>query len=85
MPVRSRAVRTTGPASTNLKKSPKLDDATNASWAKLDNQLIAGDAAAAPYLNEEGTDFFSPQMNLTGGCYINHVLYNWDFAAACKK
>jgi len=67
-----------------LKKQPSLNDATNASWAALDRKLIVDDAAAAPYLNEEGTDFFSPEMNLQS-CYINHVLYNWDFAAACKK
>jgi len=60
-----------------------LNASTNAQWAKVDNLLIAKYATAAPYLNRVGTDFFSPQIDL--GCYVNHVLNQFDFAVICKK
>jgi ABC-type oligopeptide transport system substrate-binding subunit len=65
-----------------LKQEP-LNDQTNAQWAKVDNLLIAKHAAAAPYLNRVATDFFSKQVDL--GCYINHVLNQFDFSTICMK
>lgn len=57
---------------------------TNAAgWAKIDKELVVKDAAAVPYLNHVGTDFFGPKVNT--GCYINHVLYQFDFSTICMK
>ena len=29
-------------------------------------------------------DFFAGRMDITSpGCYVSHVLYNWDFAQSC--
>ena len=35
--------------------------------------------------NQHHTDFFSTRMDLSGGCYVWHLLYNWDFAQSCVK
>ena len=35
----------------------------------------------APFLNQEGTDFFSERVRL--GCYVNNVLYEFDYASIC--
>jgi peptide/nickel transport system substrate-binding protein len=65
-----------------LKKQPKLTDQVNAQWAQLDAQVIK-DAAWAPYVNRQFTDFFG--ANIDTSCYINHVLYQFDFSRICMK
>jgi peptide/nickel transport system substrate-binding protein len=65
-----------------LKKEPKLTDQVNQQWAQLDAQVIK-DAAWAPYVNRQFTDFFS--KNIDTSCYINHVLYQFDFSRICMK
>ena len=40
-------------------------------------------AAWAPYVNRQFTDFFG--KNVDTGCYINHVLYQFDFSRICMK
>ena len=37
----------------------------------------------APYLNVQYVDTFNKDINLS--CYVNHVLYEFDFATICKK
>jgi hypothetical protein len=37
----------------------------------------------APFMNRQFTDFFNSDMDLS--CYVNHVLYQFDFALICKK
>jgi hypothetical protein len=37
----------------------------------------------APFLNQEETDFFSGRVDL--GCYVNNVLYEFDYASICVK
>ena len=66
----------------SLKKEPTLSDAVNARWATLD-ETIMKDAAWAPYANRQFTDFFSTKVDTS--CYINHVLYQFDFSRICMK
>jgi peptide/nickel transport system substrate-binding protein len=65
-----------------LKKEPELTDEVNQRWAALDEKIIR-DAGWAPYANRQFTDFFSTEIDTS--CYINHVLYQFDFSRICKK
>ena len=65
-----------------LKKQPKLDDQINSQWAAVD-QMVMQKAAWAPYVNRQFTDFFSSKVDTS--CYINHVLYQFDFSRICMK
>jgi peptide/nickel transport system substrate-binding protein len=65
-----------------LKKEPSLNSAVNADWAAVD-KMVAQQAAWAPFMNRQFTDFFNEGMDLS--CYVNHVLYQFDFASICKK
>jgi peptide/nickel transport system substrate-binding protein len=56
--------------------TPKVDN----SWARLDRKVM-GLAPWAPFLNQEGTDFFSTRVDLH--CYVNNVLYEFDYASIC--
>ena len=42
-------------------------------------------AGAAPYANRVFTDFFGPKVDASSKCYVNHVLYQWDFSTICMK
>jgi peptide/nickel transport system substrate-binding protein len=66
-----------------LKKEPKATDASNAQWASLDHDYVVKYSAVAPYLNIEGTDFFSPKVDAS--CYYNHVLFQFDWTSICMK
>ena len=66
-----------------LKKEPTLNSKVNSDWAKVDYDLVVKYAAAAPYLNIEGTDFFGKNVDLS--CYYNHVLFQFDWTAICMK
>ena len=65
-----------------LKQKTALNDTVNAQWAALDKQVMQA-AAWAPYVNRQFTDFFSADIDT--GCYINHVLYQFDFSRICMK
>jgi peptide/nickel transport system substrate-binding protein len=65
-----------------LKKEPTLTDAINARWAAVDDTIMK-DAGWAPYANRQFTDFFSSRID--SSCYINHVLYQFDFSRICVK
>jgi peptide/nickel transport system substrate-binding protein len=65
-----------------LKLKPSLDSATNDQWAQVD-QMVAQNALWAPYVNRQFTDFFSSRIDTS--CYINHVLYQFDYATICAK
>jgi peptide/nickel transport system substrate-binding protein len=56
----------------------KLDN----SWASLDKKVMRL-APWAPFLNQEGTDFFSARVRLGDNCYVNNVLYEFDYASIC--
>jgi peptide/nickel transport system substrate-binding protein len=66
----------------SLKKQPTLTSSVNAQWAALDKQVME-QAPWAPFMNRQETDFFNSDMDLS--CYVNHVLYAFDFALICKK
>jgi peptide/nickel transport system substrate-binding protein len=66
----------------SLKKQPTLTSSVNAQWAALDQQVMQ-QAPWAPFMNRQFTDFFNSDMDLS--CYVNHVLYQFDFALICKK
>jgi peptide/nickel transport system substrate-binding protein len=66
----------------DLKQEPTLTDSVNSQWATLDDTIIK-DAPWAAFLNRQFTDFFNEDMDLS--CYVNHVLYVFDFALICKK
>jgi peptide/nickel transport system substrate-binding protein len=65
-----------------LKKEPTLTDSVNGQWGTLDDTIMK-DAPWAPFMNRQFTDFFNADMDLS--CYVNHVLYQFDFATICKK
>jgi len=65
-----------------LKKQPSLTPKVNQDWEQLD-KMVMEQAAWAPYVNEQGIDTFSSDIDL--GCYVFHVLYQFDFATICKK
>ena len=66
----------------SLKKEPVLDNKANARWASVDKEVMQN-APWAPFINRQFTDFFYSNMDLT--CYINHVLYQFDFSTICQK
>ena len=63
-----------------LTRPTKLTPRINRSWAALDRRVMRL-APWAPFLNEESTDFFSARVDL--GCYVNNVLYEFDYASIC--
>jgi len=65
-----------------LKKEPEQTDSVNSQWADLDKTIMQ-DAPWAPFMNRQFTDFFNEGMDLS--CYVNHVLYQFDFSQICKK
>jgi peptide/nickel transport system substrate-binding protein len=65
-----------------LKQQPTLTSAINAQWAALDKTVMQ-QAAWAPFVNRQFTDFFS--KNVDTSCYVNHVLYQFDFSRICMK
>jgi peptide/nickel transport system substrate-binding protein len=54
-------------------------------WKQVDKMLVVDNAGTAPYANRVFTDFFGPKVDASGGCYVNHVLYQWDFSTICMK
>jgi peptide/nickel transport system substrate-binding protein len=66
-----------------LKREPELSDAVNRQWAEVD-RLVAKYALWAPIVNRQFTDFFSKDMDIEH-CYVNHVLYYFDYSQICKK
>jgi peptide/nickel transport system substrate-binding protein len=66
----------------SLKRSPHLTRRVAARWAALDEQVMRL-APWAPFLNRQGTDFFSTRVDLT--CYETHVVYEFDYATICTK
>jgi peptide/nickel transport system substrate-binding protein len=65
-----------------LKKEPSLNSKVNDQWAQVD-KMVAEQAPWAPFMNRQFTDFFNSDMDLS--CYINPVLYQFDFATICHK
>ena len=63
-----------------LTRPTKLTPRIDRRWARLDRQVMRL-APWAPFLNQEGTDFFSRRVDL--GCYVNNVLYEFDYASIC--
>jgi peptide/nickel transport system substrate-binding protein len=51
-------------------------------WALLDRQIML-QAPWAPFLNRELTDFFNGKVDL--GCYVNQVVYGFDYATICMR
>jgi len=66
----------------HLKQQPTLTAQINNQWAALDKTVMQ-QAAWAPYVNRQFTDFFSKDVDTS--CYINHVLYQFDFSRICMK
>ena len=66
----------------SLNKEPRLTDSVNTQWASVD-RMVTEQAPWAAFLNRQFTDFFNADMDLS--CYVNHVLYQFDFAAICHK
>ena len=63
-----------------LTRPKNLTRQVDHSWALLDRKVM-GLAPWAPFLNQEGTDFFSARVDLQ--CYVNNVLYEFDYASIC--
>jgi peptide/nickel transport system substrate-binding protein len=65
-----------------LKKEPSLTSSVNSQWAQVDS-MVDAQAPWAAFLNRQFIDFFNSDMDLS--CYVNHVLYQFDFATICHK
>jgi peptide/nickel transport system substrate-binding protein len=65
-----------------LKKQAKLTPSVNDQWAALDKQAMQ-QAAWAPFINRQFVDTFNSDIDLS--CYVNHLLYQFDFATICHK
>jgi peptide/nickel transport system substrate-binding protein len=66
-----------------LKRKPTLTDAVNAEWADVD-RLVLEQALWAPFANREFVDFFAADVDVRR-CYVNHVLFEFDFGQICRK
>jgi len=65
-----------------LNKQPVPTSPINSEWAALDRRIME-QAPWAPFLNREYTDFFNEKVDL--GCYVNHVVYGFDYATICMR
>jgi peptide/nickel transport system substrate-binding protein len=65
-----------------LTRPKELTPTVDRRWAALDRKVMRL-APWAPFLNQEATDFFSARVDL--GCYVNNVLYEFDYARICVK
>jgi peptide/nickel transport system substrate-binding protein len=65
-----------------LTRPKKLTRRVDRRWGRLDRQVMRL-APWAPFLNQEGTDFFSKRVDLH--CYVNNVLYEFDYASICAS
>jgi peptide/nickel transport system substrate-binding protein len=63
----------------SLTRQPASDDAA---WAQLDRTVME-QAPWAPFLEREAVDFFSARVSPE--CYVNNVLYGFDYASICVK
>ena len=63
-----------------LTRPKKLTPRVDRRWEALDRRVMRL-APWAPFLNQEGSDFFSARVRL--GCYVNNVLYEFDYASIC--
>jgi peptide/nickel transport system substrate-binding protein len=66
----------------SLKKQTKLSSSVNDQWAALDKQVMQ-QAAWVPFINRQFVDTFNSDIDLS--CYVNHVLYQFDYATICHK
>jgi len=65
-----------------LNKQPIPTSPVNSQWAALDRQIME-QAPWAPFLNREFTDFFNDKVDL--GCYVNQVVYGFDYSTICMR
>ena len=65
-----------------LNKKPIPTSPVNSRWARLDRQIML-EAPWAPFLNREFTDLFNAKVDL--GCYVNQVVYGFDYATICMR
>jgi hypothetical protein len=65
-----------------LKKEPTLNAQVNQQWADVD-KMADQNALWAAFINRQFTDFFNSDMDLS--CYVNHVLYQFDYSQICHK
>jgi peptide/nickel transport system substrate-binding protein len=65
-----------------LTRPKKLTPSIDNRWAGLDRRVMRL-APWAPFLNQEETNFFSARVDL--GCYVNNVLFEFDYASICVK
>ncbi len=65
-----------------LKQQPEMTPSVIKRWTALEKKIMKA-APWAPYLNVQYIDTFNSSIDLS--CYVNHVLYEFDFATICKK
>jgi len=65
-----------------LNKKPIPTSPVNSRWARLDRQIML-QAPWAPFLNREFTDLFNAKVDL--GCYVNQVVYGFDYSTICMR
>lgn len=65
-----------------LKQKPEMTRSVVKRWTALEKKIMQ-QAPWVPYLNVQYIDTFNSSIDLS--CYVNHVLYEFDFATICKK
>jgi peptide/nickel transport system substrate-binding protein len=68
----------------SLTRQPNLTRKVDLQWRRLDRQVMKL-APWAPFLNREAVDFFASRVKLSRQCYVNNVLYEFDYASICVK
>jgi peptide/nickel transport system substrate-binding protein len=63
-----------------LTRPARLTPTLQRRWGSLD-RTVMGLAPWAPFLNRNQMDFFGSRVVL--GCYVNNVLYEFDYASIC--
>jgi len=67
----------------SLTRQPLLTPSVDRQYRRLDRKVMEL-APWAPFLNREEADFFSARVRLRH-CYVNNVLYGFDYASICIK
>jgi peptide/nickel transport system substrate-binding protein len=65
-----------------LGREAELTPAVNREWAALDAAVMRR-APWVPFLNRQFIDLFAKRVDMD--CYVNQVVYGFDYATACVR
>jgi peptide/nickel transport system substrate-binding protein len=68
--------------SDRLREAPRLTSAVNAGWARVDRMILTK-AFIAPAVNVLATNAFASRVDMS--CYVDQVIYGYDWTQACVR